>query len=149
MGKGQGKAPRAETEAPIVINGWTVAAHPAFLAQLDALVAGVRKEGDPSSGKAKVLRWLVEAMFRDIPQDPGNERYRQGKTLGKYTSWFRDHYAGRFRLFYRFSSTEKIIVFGWVNDEDTLRTYGAKTDAYAVFAKMLEAGYPPNDWAAC
>jgi toxin YhaV len=35
-----------------------------------------------------------------------------------------------------------------VNDRDTLRTYGAKTDAYAVFASMLRQGNPPDDWDA-
>jgi len=35
-----------------------------------------------------------------------------------------------------------------VNDENTLRTYGAKSDAYAVFRKMLDGGNPPDDWAA-
>jgi toxin YhaV len=28
-----------------------------------------------------------------------------------------------------------------------LRTYRSKTDAYAVFAKMLDEGNPPNTWA--
>jgi toxin YhaV len=35
-----------------------------------------------------------------------------------------------------------------VNDENSLRTYGAKTDAYAVFAAMLATGNPPDDWHA-
>lgn len=33
-----------------------------------------------------------------------------------------------------------------MNDETTLRTYGAKSDAYAVFRKMLEKGDPPDTW---
>jgi toxin YhaV len=41
-----------------------------------------------------------------------------------------------------------VIVYGWVNDEDTKRAYDSKTDAYAVFSKMLEKGHPPNDWNA-
>lgn len=42
----------------------------------------------------------------------------------------------------------KIIIFAWVNDQDTLRTYGAKNHAYAVFRDMLDKGNPPNDWEA-
>ena len=42
----------------------------------------------------------------------------------------------------------KIIVFAWVNDEDSKRVHGIKTDAYRVFKKMLENHYPPNDWNA-
>lgn len=41
---------------------------------------------------------------------------------------------------------QKIIILVWVNDEDTLRTYGSKKDAYQVFLKMLNNGYPPNGW---
>ena len=33
-----------------------------------------------------------------------------------------------------------------MNDENTLRTYGKKTDAYTVFSKMLKRGHPPADW---
>ena len=59
--------------------------------------------------------------------------------------WFRAKFgAGRFRLFFRYSTRAKIIVFAWVNDEATLRTYGARSDAYAVFRKMLDKGDPPD-----
>jgi toxin YhaV len=60
---------------------------------------------------------------------------------------FRDKFAnGRFRLFFRYQSKEKIIVLAWVNDGTTLRTRGSATDAYAVFRSMLEDGNPPNNW---
>jgi toxin YhaV len=35
-----------------------------------------------------------------------------------------------------------------VNDDNTLRQYGAKSDAYAVFTGMLSEGNPPDNWAA-
>lgn len=61
--------------------------------------------------------------------------YRQGSTLGDdYRHWFRAKFGnGRFRLFFLYDSMAKVIIFAWVNDETTLRTYGAKTDAYKVF----------------
>lgn len=47
----------------------------------------------------------------------------------------------------------KVIIFSWVNDAQTLRTRGAKSDAYAVFKRMLDDGNPPDSWdtlfAAC
>jgi toxin YhaV len=52
----------------------------------------------------------------------------------------------RFRLFFRYSSTHKIIIYAWVNDSETLRTYGSKKDVYAVFKGMLDDGNPPDDW---
>ena len=39
-----------------------------------------------------------------------------------------------------------MIVFAWVNDEDTKRAYEKIDDAYRVFRKMLESGNPPDDW---
>jgi hypothetical protein len=32
------------------------------------------------------------------------------------------------------------------NDENFKRAYGSKNDACLVFQKMLESGYPPDDW---
>lgn len=40
-----------------------------------------------------------------------------------------------------------MIVYAWVNDEDTKRAYESSDDAYRVFCKMLESGYPPDDWS--
>lgn len=135
-------------EQPVVKHGWTLYAHPLILDQIDRLEAAVRKERDPQGEATKVLKWVTDDIFDTIPQDPSREMYRQGDTLGKrHTHWFRDHYGGRFRLFFRYSSAARIIIFAWVNDEDTLRTYGAKNDAYAVFKGMLDDGNPPTDWA--
>ena len=33
-----------------------------------------------------------------------------------------------------------------MNDENTLRKAGARSDPYAVFAQRLDAGDPPDDW---
>jgi toxin YhaV len=63
--------------------------------------------------------------------------------------WFRAKFGGgRFRLFFRYDSKSRIIVYAWVNDETTLRAYGAKTDAYAVFRGMLDKETPPDSWDA-
>ena len=76
--------------------------------------------------------------------------FRQGDTFGEDRKhWFRAKFGGgRFRLFFRFGSEAKIIVFAWVNDEQTLRTYGSKTDADRVFKTMLDGGNPPDNWEA-
>jgi toxin YhaV len=39
-----------------------------------------------------------------------------------------------------------VIVYAWVNDEDTKRAYESCDDAYRVFRKILESGHPPDDW---
>lgn len=138
------------------VNGWQLFAHPLFLDQIEKLVGAVEKarakdpRGWRKSANAKLLAAIRQLVFETIPQDPTRPEYRQGGTLGDARKhWFRAKFGGgRFRLFFRYSSSARVIVFAWVNDENTLRTYGAKSDAYAVFRKMLDSGNPPDDWAA-
>jgi toxin YhaV len=66
----------------------------------------------------------------------------------EFRHWRRAKIGRRFRLFFRFDSKTRIIIFPWVNDENTLRSSGSKNDPYAVFQQMLERGRPPDDWAA-
>jgi toxin YhaV len=137
-----------------VINGWIIRAHPLLLDQLEKLTASVEnaRRKDPvgyrDSANAKLLAALLALMFDKIPREPTSTAYVQGKTLGPdRRHWFRAKFgAGRFRLFFRYSSQAKVIIFAWVNDENSLRTYGSKTDAYAVFKDMLISGNPPDDW---
>lgn len=138
----------------LVVHGWTILAHPLLLDQLEKLTAAVEQlaKAKPDSYRrnpnTKLLAALATLIFDKIPQDPASTAYVQGNTLGTSRRyWFRAKFgAGRFRLFFRYSSSAKIIIFAWVNDENTLRTYGSKTDAYAVFRNMLENGNPPDDW---
>ena len=139
-----------------ITNGWHLFAHPLFLAQLEKLTVAVEKlqQRDPvgyqKTANAKLLAALRQLVFETVPSDPTRADYRQGGTLGSDRKhWFRAKFGnGRFRLFFRFDSKAKIIIFAWVNDETTLRTYGSKTDAYAVFRKMLDEGNPPDSWPA-
>jgi len=135
-------------------HGWRLYAHPLFLDQLERLVAGVEraKQSDPQEwqGKAdtRLLAALRGLLLDRIPRDPLAPEFRQGNTLGKaHRHWFRAKFGGnRFRLFFRADSRAKVIVYAWVNDRDTLRKAGAGTDPYAVFARMLTGGNPPDDW---
>jgi toxin YhaV len=137
-------------------HGWALFAHPLFLDQLEALLAEVEAERKkdpsrpPTSPNAKVLSAIASLIFDRIPQDPTRKEFRQGDTLGAARKhWFRAKFGGgRFRLFFRFRADARVIVYAWVNDESTLRTYGSRTDAYAVFARMLDGGNPPEDWDA-
>ena len=138
-----------------VVNGWTLYGHPLFLDQLERLtqaVARAAKKNPTSfavSADAKLLAAMRKLMFEVIPIDPARPEFRQGGTLGQARKhWFRAKFGGgRFRLFFRYSTAAKIIIYAWANDRDTLRTYDAKTDAYAVFKAMLDRGNPPEDWA--
>lgn len=142
----------ADKPSPVVIHGWTVFAHPLFLAQLEALTEQVvvLKRKDPTGyGKknaTKRLAAICRLAFDVIPQDPTRAEYRQGATLGEdHKHWFRARFFQQYRLFFRYHASSKVIVFAWVNDEDTKRAYESSDDAYRLFRKMLERGNPPND----
>ena len=137
------------------VDGWTLFAHPLFLDQLERLTTAVERarakdpRGWARSANAKLLAALRRLVFEIIPQDPARPVYRQGGVPGaERKHWFRAKFgAGRFRLFFRYSAKARIIIFGWVNDETTLRTYDSESDSYAVFRRMLDKGNPPDDWA--
>jgi toxin YhaV len=139
----------------LLVNGWQLFAHPLFLDQIEKLTAAVgrAKAKDPAgfqtTANAKLLAALRIVAFETIPSDPTRPEYRQGGTLGADRKhWFRAKFGGqRFRLFFRYNSAAKVIILAWVNDAETLRAYGSKTDAYAVFRSMLDAGNPPQEWA--
>jgi toxin YhaV len=142
-------------DAAIVVSGWTIFLHPLLLEELEALVAEVERlrKKDPKSYRqkraTKKLAMILKLITETVPSDPTRPEYRHGSTLGDdYKHWFRVKFAQQYRLFFRYSVKEKVLIFAWVNDEGSLRAYGSATDAYAVFAKMLERGNPPDDWTA-
>ncbi|HEY4305342.1 MAG TPA: type II toxin-antitoxin system YhaV family toxin [Gemmatimonadaceae bacterium] len=125
-------------------------AHPLFLSQIERLVLAAESERSTQGPNTKLLGHLLDLAFTKIPADPAKPAFRHGGTLsGDRKNWFREKKGnGRYRLFYRFQSSAKIIVLVWVNDADSLRTYGSNADAYATFARMLDSGNPPDDWDA-
>jgi toxin YhaV len=136
------------------VNGWTLYLHPLFQQQLEKLTAQVEalQAKAPAQYKeqpaTKLLATIKRSMREIVPRDPNAAEFRQGNTLGADNRhWFRAKFHERYRLFCRFSSKEKVIVYAWVNDENTLRKAGSKTDPYAVFRTMLDAGNPPGTMA--
>jgi toxin YhaV len=138
---------------PLVINGWTIFAHPLFIDQIEELVRQVEahRKKDASGYKeknaTKRLAAIAKLTFEVIPQDPARPDYRQGDTLGDdYKHWFRAKFFQQYRLFFRYHAQSKVIVYAWVNDEDTKRAYESGDDAYRVFRRMLNSGHPPDGW---
>lgn len=132
---------------------WFLLGHHEFLTQLEKYREANRevkqKIGADSihTKQAQRLKALTLAVWTKIPSNPSNPELRLGNALGKeHTHWFRDKFFQQYRVFFRYSTRSKIIAYGWVNDDETLRAYGSKTDAYLVFKKMLESGKVPNNW---
>jgi len=136
-------------------HGWTLLFHDCLIAQLRKLHAAARRaerndpQGFESNANVKLLRALSQLIVDVVPGDPSRDEFRQGNTLGPACRhWRRAKIGRRFRLFFRYDSTARVIVFAWVNDERTLRSAGSKFDPYAVFEKMLGRGNPPDNWTA-
>ncbi|MFO1294820.1 MAG: type II toxin-antitoxin system YhaV family toxin [Rubrivivax sp.] len=136
-------------------HGWALLFHDCVIEQLQKLHAAVQRaqESDPegfeSNANVKLFRALSRLMLDAVPGDPARDEYRQGNTLGHaHRHWRRAKIGRRFRLFFRYDSKAKVIVYAWVNDEQTLRSAGSKSDPYAQFEKMLGRGNPPDEWNA-
>nr|WP_244987202.1 type II toxin-antitoxin system YhaV family toxin [Winslowiella toletana] len=134
------------------INGWKVYFYSCFISQLTPLYQAVaalkanHQDNYHKKRQTKLLAAYVQVIER-IASDPLGSQFRQGDTLGvNNKNWFRAKFLQQYRLFYRCSEQHKAIVIGWVNDENTLRAYGSKTDAYKIFEAMLKLGDPPSDW---
>ena len=136
-------------------HGWTLLFHDCLIDQLRELHHAVQRaqRSDPtgfaSNANVKLFRALSRSMLEVIPQDPSRDAYRQGSTPGaRHRHWRRARIGRRFRLFFRYDSRAKVIVYAWVNDRSALRSSGSRTDPYTVFARMLARGNPPDEWAS-
>ncbi len=136
-------------------HGWNLLFHDCLIEQLRKLDAAASRakaqdpEGFESNANVKLFDALATLILEAVPSDPSRDEYRQGNTMGPaFRHWRRAKIGRRFRLFFRFDTKARIIIFAWVNDEHTLRSSGAKTDPYVVFQKMLKSGRPPDDWGA-
>ena len=134
---------------------WSLLFHQCLIDQLDRLTAAVERaraanpKAAHENANVKLQAALARLILETIPADPASDEFRQGNTLGAdFRHWRRAKIGRRFRLFFRYDSRSRVIVYAWVNDENTLRSAGSKTDPYAVFLKMLERGDPPDEWNA-
>jgi len=135
-------------------HGWHLLFHECLLLQLRKLQGAANRartddpQGFQSNANVRLFNALSRLILEIIPADPGHTDYRQGNTLGAaFRHWRRAKVGRRFRLFFRFDSKSRVIIFAWVNDERTLRSTGARNDPYIVFQHMLKRGRPPDDWA--
>ncbi len=109
-------------------HGWSLLFHDFLIEQLQKLKeASVRAEASDPQGfetnaNVKLFRALSQLIFETVPSYPSREEYRQGNTMDTaYRHWRRAKIGRRFRLFFRYDTKLKVIVFAWVNDERTLR----------------------------
>jgi toxin YhaV len=132
------------------VKGWRLFQHKLFKEQFDRLIAKVERicKKKPTACKyhrtVKLLARIVQLIADEIPTDPASDRYNLGTTLGTANRFWKRAKFGRYRLFFRYDRTRKLIIYAWVNDKNTLRKEGDKNDPYVLFAKGLKQGNPPT-----
>jgi len=83
-------------------------------------------------------------MLESCQAPLNREEYRQGNTMGPaFRHWRRAKMGRRFRLFFRFDSKTKIIIFACVNDENTLRVLWQQERP--VCLPRFRSGHPPDN----
>jgi hypothetical protein len=93
--------------------------------------------------KARYLRAIrnstVRFVLRSLPRGGCSSQL----SLSIEPKTIRAKFHERYRLFFRFSTKDRVIVYAWVNDESSLRKSGLKTDPYSMFQALHKAGTPP------
>lgn len=145
---------------------WELWVHSIFDQQLSDLMAEVDrlKASKPhtfgSHPSALLLQCVRDAVIKHVPNNPLDREFQLGDELRaaglKIDPRFRDsmgHWRRvkkrlpqRRRLFFWARSDKNRVVYVWLNDEDSLREEGSRSDVYRVFCELLRAGKVPNDF---
>lgn len=98
--------------------------------------------------KTLLLKSVFEQISVEVPKNPNDKKFFLGNTIGKNNADWRRVKKGlpqRYRLFFKFLSAKQLVIYAWLNDENTYRKDGSKTDVYVVFGNMLKAGIVPSN----
>jgi toxin YhaV len=123
-----------------------------YLDILSLVKKSIKEDPDNFYNKKIYKFWecVTNTLENHIFISPSSEEFLLGNTLGKDNrSWKRAKKGlpSRYRLFFKYSSTENTIVIAWLNDDKTLRKDGSKSDVYAIFKKKLDSGKVPSNLA--
>ena len=115
---------------------WTLLFHQCLIDQLARLTAAAdrAKASNPKTAhenaNVKLHAALAKLILETVPSDPARDEFRQGNTMGpEFRHWRRAKIGRRFRLFFRYDSRSKVVIYAWVNDENTLRSSGTGWEA--------------------
>ena len=126
-------------------------AHSIYAARKRELVSAVRSLKGSLPEKdflchptVKLARWIVEADQFIIPLDPNHKDYSLKGVLKNYRRYKRG--IQRYRLFFCFAQKPiAVIIYLYLNNEDTQRKDGDKKDPYYIFKKNVKKGVFVND----
>lgn len=101
---------------------WTLLFHRYVQDQLERLKTAADKavaknaEAAAENANVKLFAALAKLILETVPGDPSRDEFRQGNTMGSdYRHWRRAKFGGRFRLFFRYDSQARVIIYAWVN----------------------------------
>lgn len=119
------------------------------LVQLEKNIRRLQRENVDLNNSAHVRLYVAAHKGMEQAQlDPTAREYMLGNTIGqKNRDWRRikNLLPPRYRLFFKFFSQHKEVFFVWLNDENTLRHAGAKTDCYAYFKRLIDGNKIPSN----
>ena len=129
-------------------HGWNLLFHEGLIEQLQKLQTAAQKakpqdpQGFESNANLKLFNALAQLMLETVSSDPSRDEYRQGNTMGPaFRHWRRAKLGRRFRLFFRFDSKTRIIIFMAMMEAQTyLAKRQARADLNAFDAVMARTG---------
>ena len=134
-------------------HGWTILFTEPFLSSYGDLSANARRlKGELSNEEyaehpdVKLFLAVRELTKDVVPSDPHHRDYQLRGELAKFRRTKGRGLPRRYRLFWAFSDQSKAIIFLYLNDADSLRKEGGRTDPYRLFAGMVQRGEVGSDF---
>ncbi len=128
-----------------VKNNYLLKTHEMFFQRTLELNNEVKALSEKLSGEelkqhntVKLAKRVYTATLEIIPQNPNDRAYYLKDDLKKYRRYKQG--LERYRLFFAFSTTPKIILYLYLNDIYTLRKEGDKNDPYEIFKTFVRRG---------
>ena len=116
----------------------------ALLATLRATVRHLRETLPEAEYRrhptVKLFAAITRIIYEVIPSDRNHPDFRLRGALSRYRRVKGHGLPTRYRLFYIFSSSRKLIIILYVNDDHTLRQEGARSDPYVIFTQLVGQG---------
>ena len=131
-------------------NSYLLKAHEMFFQRTVELNREVKVLSQKLSSEAwqqhetvKLAHRVYRATFETIPGNPDHPSYRLTAELRRYRRYKQG--LGRYRLFFAFSNTPRIILYLYLNDRASLRKEGDRHDPYERFKTFVRQGRVSHD----
>ena len=96
----------------------------------------------------KAFLGVRDAVSEIVPRNPEDPNFLLSGPLAKFRRVKGRGLPKRYRLFFVFSNSAKVIIFLYLNDERTLRKEGSPDDPYVIFTRMVQRGEIGADFDA-